>query len=199
MINMGCIDINPWNSRITDPLHPDYIVIDLDPNEKHRSVNGLKRLVSAAMAAKSYFDENELKAFAKTSGKTGMHFLVPCSGFNYSEARNFAEHICEGIHKMVPDISTINNSISKRGERIYIDPSQNDYADTIAAPYSARPYILPTVSTPLEWKEINAKLDPDVFTIKTISGRLQKKGDLFAAISDKKIISKNNKILKTLF
>jgi bifunctional non-homologous end joining protein LigD len=79
-----------------------------------------------------------------------------------------------------------------------VDPNQNDYADTVAAPYSARPAKLPMVSTPLEWKEVNRRLDPTAFTIKTILKRLEKKGDLFEGVFNKTIAKKNSKILTSL-
>ena len=99
---------------------------------------------------------------------------------------------------MVPDISTIQNSIASRGNKVYLDSSQNDYADTLACAYSARPYHQPRVSTPLEWKEINTRLVLSAFTIKTILPRIRKKGELFADFQAKKWIVHNNRILKKL-
>jgi bifunctional non-homologous end joining protein LigD len=198
MINLGCIDINPWSSRTADPLHPDYLIIDLDPSEKERSAKGLTRLRETAMAAKEFIEGKSLQTFIKTSGKTGIHFLIPCSGFGYKEARTISEEICAEIHKLVPEQSTISNSINQRGDKVYIDPSQNDYADTIAAPYCARPYYLPTISTPLEKREVNASLDPHTYTINSISKRIQKKGDLFAKLRDPKIVASNNRQLKKI-
>ena len=197
MVNIGCIDINPWSSRITKPEEPDYIVIDLDPPEKERTAAGLSRLRDTAMAADEYFKEKGLKTFIKTSGKTGIHFLVPCRGFDFSVARRFAERICEEIHQLVPEQSTTNISVSQRGGKVFIDPSQNDYADTIAAPYSARPYIVPSVSTPLLPRELK-HIDPHDFTIDNIFNRLKTKGELFEEIDDTKMIAVNNKSLKKI-
>jgi bifunctional non-homologous end joining protein LigD len=197
MVNIGCVDINPWNSRMTSPEQPDYIVIDLDPSETNRTEQGLKRLRETALAAIDYCSNMNLKTFIKTSGKSGVHLLIPCRGFTYSMARSFAEHICEQIHLLVPAVSTTAVSVSQRNNRVFIDPSQNDYADTIAAAYSARPYVIPAVSTPFEAKELK-KIDPHDFTIDTIFERLQKKGDLFEKLDDAKIIERNNRVLKKL-
>jgi bifunctional non-homologous end joining protein LigD len=198
MVNLGCVDINPWNSRTTTPENPNYISIDLDPTVKE-SKNGYPgRLLDTALAAKEYFDKNKLKAFAKTSGKTGIHFFIPCSGIDFPQARNFAELICKTIVALVPDAATFTNSINSRGDKIYVDPSQNDYADTLAAPYCVRPWHAPTVSTPLEWKEINHKLNPSLFTIDTILPRLKKKGDLFEGVLNKKIALANINNIKKL-
>jgi bifunctional non-homologous end joining protein LigD len=198
MVNLGCIDINPWNSRITNPEYPDYIAIDLDPTVKDGKAAYLSDLLETAVAAKEYVDKHRLTAFAKTSGKTGMHFYIPCAGFTFAQARAIAEHICREIVNLVPEAATFENSINARGKKVYVDPSQNDYADTLAAPYSVRPYHVPTVSTPLEWKEINQKLNPSTFTVETILSRIKKKGDLFKELLDKKIAAANSQKLKTI-
>jgi bifunctional non-homologous end joining protein LigD len=167
MVNLGCIDINPWTSHISSPTEPDYIIIDLDPSD-----NDFKKAITAAEATKQILDEAALKAFVKTSGKTGIHIYIPCSGFSFPAARTIAENICLEIHNLLPKITTTTISVSARGNKLYLDPNQNDYADTVAAPYAARPYHIPTVSTPLEWKEVTAKLDPSSFTIATILNRI---------------------------
>ena len=191
MINLGCIDINPWTSRTTASEYPDYIIIDLDPSD-----DDFSKAIETAMEAKKLFDKHKLQTFVKTSGKTGIHIYIPCVDFTFPQARTIAEKICNDIHQMLPDLTTTEVTISKRGNKLYIDPNQNDYADTIAAPYSARPYHIPTVSTPLEWKEVNEKLKPAVFTIKTAVARLKRKGDLFKKIPDEKIRNGNSKVLK---
>ena len=197
MINLGCIDVNPWNSRILSPEEPDYLVLDLDPSEENRSENGLQKLRETAVAAIDYCQTRQLSTFVKTSGKSGIHVLIPCSGISFPEARSFAERICAEIHQIVPDQSTTAASISQRGNKVYLDASQNDYADTIASPYSVRPYILPCVSTPIKAKELKT-IDPHSFTIETIFERLKKQGDLFDKLTDKKIIMKNNEALRQL-
>jgi bifunctional non-homologous end joining protein LigD len=192
MINLGCIDVNPWTSTIKNPTQPDYIIIDLDPSDED-----FKKAIESAKAAKEYFDEKKIKAFAKTSGKTGIHLYLPCGDLSFENARSVAEEICNEIQQLVPSITTTEVSISNRGNKLYLDPNQNDYADTVASPYSARPYKLPTVSTPLEWKEVNNKLDPSNFTIHTIEKRLAKKGDLWSDIFDTNIVRANMKALNT--
>jgi bifunctional non-homologous end joining protein LigD len=127
-----------------------------------------------------------------------MHIYIPCEGFSFPDTRNIAENICRQINKLLPGTTTTEVSISKRGNKLYLDPNQNDEADTIAAPYSVRPAPVPTVSTPLEWKEVNEKLDPAKFTIHTIPDRLKKKGDLFEGVMDDKIRKKNARVLGKL-
>jgi bifunctional non-homologous end joining protein LigD len=191
MVNLGCIDINPWTSSLEKINSPDFIIIDLDPSD-----DDFKKAIEAALAAKTVFEKNRIRSFPKTSGKTGIHLYLPCSSFNFEEARNIAENICSEVHQLVPSITTTQVSVSARGNKLYLDPNQNDYADTVAAAYSARPFHIPTVSTPLEWKEIKKSLDPAAYTIHTIMKRVQKKGDLFLKTMDAAIAQKNDAVLK---
>ncbi len=191
VVNLGCIDLNPWTSRTTNYLYPDFIVIDLDPSD-----NDFEKAIEAARAAKELFDKHKLKVFPKTSGKTGIHLFIPCTAFTFPQARTIAENICQQIHELIPSITTIQVEIDRRGNKLYLDPNQNDEADTVASTYSVRPFHLPTVSTPLEWKEVNAKLNASDFTITTIPKRIQKKGDLFQGVLKEKIGFQNSKILK---
>ena len=90
-------------------------------------------------------------------------------------------------------------SIANRGNKLYIDPNQNDYADTVAAPYSVRPFHHPSVSTPIDWKELKPSLDPLQFDIGSIGARLKKKGDLFEGVTEKKVASTNSKTLRAVY
>ena len=195
MVNLGCIDINPWNSRTDSPACPDFIAIDLDPSDAVKNKSNRSYLLETAIATKEYCDKKKLKAFAKTSGKTGIHFFIPCSGFTNGQVRGFAEQICASIHVLVPGSSTTENSVASRDGKVYLDPSQNDYADTLAAVYSVRPAHEPTVSAPLDWREINKSLDPSSFTMHNIQARIMKKGDLFAGLLDRQWALSNNKLL----
>jgi bifunctional non-homologous end joining protein LigD len=134
----------------------------------------------------------------KTSGKTGIHLFVPCEGFDFPKARSLAEKICGLVCREVPDIATTEVSIEHRGTKLFVDASQNDYADTLACVYSVRPYKHPNVSTPLDWKEVKDKLDPGKFTMDSTPERLEKKGDLWHDLSDQKIRSANTKALLKL-
>ncbi len=194
LINLGNIELNPWSSRISSPQEPDFISIDLDPSDED-----FGKAIKTAQAAKKVFDELKLISFVKTSGKTGIHLFIPCSGFSYSQARTLAEKICEQVCKKVPDIATTEVTIEHRGSKLFVDPSQNDYADTLASAYSVRPYKHPTVSTPLTWKEVTDKLHPDKFTMDTVPERVEKKGDLFNdLLNEKNRIANSHSLLKLL-
>lgn len=193
LVNLGNIDLNPWSSRTTNPQEPDFISIDLDPSDED-----FGKAIKTAQAAKQVFDRYKLQSFVKTSGKTGIHLFIPCQGFDFPKARTFAEKICELVCSEVPDIATTEVSIEHRGDKLFVDPSQNDYADTLACAYSVRPYKHPTVSTPLEWKEVKDKLDPGRFTMDTVPERLEKKGDLFKELLNEKTRLANSKALLKL-
>jgi bifunctional non-homologous end joining protein LigD len=179
--------------RTANPQEPDFISIDLDPSDED-----FDKAIKTAQAAKKVFDQYKLQSFVKTSGKTGIHLFLPCQGFDFPKARTLAEKICDLVCREVPDIATTEVTIEHRGTKLFVDPSQNDYADTLACAYSVRPYKHPTVSTPLEWKEIKDKLDPGRFTMDTVPERLEKKGDLFGKILDEKIRAANAANLKKL-
>ncbi|WGQ10692.1 non-homologous end-joining DNA ligase [Pedobacter gandavensis] len=193
LINLGNIEFNPWNSTTNQPEQPNYIAIDLDPSD-----DAFKKVIKTALAAKTYFEQQNLTAFIKTSGKTGIHIFIPCKGFNFQQARALAKYICSEIHKSVPMFTTLEIPIDKRGNKLFIDYSQNDFADTLASAYSVRPAKHPIVSTPIEWEELDMKLKPDNYTIANLPARLQHKGDLWQNLHNPKIKTKNSKILKQL-
>lgn len=207
MINLGCVDVNPWASRTQSPEEPDYLWLDLDPTipagvsqKRSRELerDGFAKAVKTALATKEVLDRHSLTGFPKTSGKTGIHIYVPCSGFSFKEARLIAGKLADEIHNEVQSITTRNESVSSRELNVYIDAGQNDYADTLAAPYCVRPHNKPAVSTPLRWEELKAGLRPEKFTMETIMARIKKEGDLFAGVLDPKVAKKNNRSLKKL-
>ncbi|SMC87647.1 non-homologous end-joining DNA ligase [Pedobacter africanus] len=193
LINLGCIDLNPWNSTTKKPDEPDYIAIDLDPSDED-----FKKAAKTAVKAKEYFHTQQLSAFIKTSGQTGIHIFIPCKGFTHPQARKIAEHICQEIHELTPMFTTLEVSVDKRGSKLFVDFSQNDQADTLAAAYSVRPSKQPAVSTPIEWEELTLDLKPSDFTIENIPSRLLEKGDLWKDLHNSNIKTKNSKILQLM-
>lgn len=191
MANLGCIEINPWNSRIKTIHNPDWAVIDLDPEKI-----AFKEVVSTALEVKRLMDEFETECYCKTSGASGLHIYVPLGQkYDYDLSKTFAELIARKVFSRIPSLTSIERSPQKRQKKIYLDFLQNRRGQTLAAPYSVRPKPGATVSTPLEWKEVNSKLDPSDFTIKNIFKRLDKKGDLWKPVLGKgadldKIINK---------
>jgi len=184
MANLGCIEINPWNSRIQKIEYPDYIVIDLDPSDG----NTFEQVIQTALVVKKILDKAGAEAYCKTSGATGLHIYVPLGAkYTYEQGKNFAHIIAQLAHNELPEFTSLVRNLKERKQKIYIDYLQNRGGQTLAVVYSARPKAGATVSTPLEWSEVKKGLHPSKFTIKTIFKRLEKKGDLFKGILGKGI------------
>lgn len=192
MANLGCIEINPWNSTIKHVEHPDWLVIDIDPEK-----NKFEDVVKTALTVKEIMDELESDCYCKTSGATGLHVYIPLGAkYNYDQGKIIAELLAIETQKRLPEMTTLERSIRKRNHKIYVDYLQNRRGQTLAAPYSVRPVPGATVSAPLEWSEVNTKLHPSQFNIKNALQRFEKKGDLWKPVIGKGINIKN--ILKKL-
>lgn len=178
MANLGCIEINPWNSRIGSLDRPDYMVIDLDPGD-----NSFEEVIKVAQVVHKVLNDSCEQNYCKTSGKTGIHIFVPLQAkYTYDQIRQFSELLVRIVHKKLPDITSIERSPAKRKHKIYLDYLQNRYGQTLCAPYSLRPALGAPVSTPLQWNEVRKGLDPKKFTIKTIFKRIEKYGDLWEPV-----------------
>ena len=181
MANLGCIEMNPWNSTIQHIQNPDWLVIDLDPAK-----DDFKPVIETALVVKEVMDELETECLCKTSGASGLHIYIPLGAqYDYDSIKILAELIAKEVHSRLPKITSTERSIKKRKNKLYIDFLQNRRGQTLAAPYSVRPQPGATVSTPLEWSEVNDKLHPSQFTIKNVLKRFEKKGDLWEPVLSK--------------
>ena len=188
--NLGCIEINPWNSTTKKIGNPTWMVIDIDPSDK----NKFTEVVDTALAAKMVLDKAGVSSYCKTSGASGLHVYVPLKNkYDYVTVRDFAHIIASLVQEQLPETTTLERSLSKRGPRIYIDYLQNSAGQTLASVYSIRPVPGASVSTPLDWKEVNHQLSPPQFTIDNILLRVKRKGDLFLPV-----LSESNSIDKAL-
>jgi bifunctional non-homologous end joining protein LigD len=178
MVNMGCIDMNTWYSRVDKPDRPDWVLFDLDPSPDV----GFKETVQVALLVKQALDAFELVGFPKTSSAEGMHILVPVERrYTYADTRQFAEIVAGAIARTNRGLATTEWTKSKR-RGVLIDANQNGEGKTIASAYSVRPRLGAPVSTPLRWDEVNEKLDPLAFTMSAVLERLRKHGDLFEGV-----------------
>ena len=182
MINLGCIEINPWNSRIQSPDHPDYLVLDIDPPETAGRA-GFERVVEAALATRAVLESAGATGFCKTSGATGLHIYVPMGArYTTDQVRQFANLINLLVHGRLPETTTLERSPLKREDKVYLDYLQNRRGQTIAAAYCIRPRKGATVSAPLRWEEVRRKLNPLDFNIRTMRKRLDAVGDLWKGV-----------------
>jgi bifunctional non-homologous end joining protein LigD len=180
LANMGVIPQNPWLSRLPHPDRPDYVVLDLDPQD---SVP-FPEVCSMALFLKEVLDGLGLKAWAKTSGSRGIHIYIPLKPrYDFTQGLAFAEMIGAYAAKLKPDAFTVERSIKARPKgRIYLDCMQNSRGKSVASAYSARERPGAPVSAPLEWDELKRKFAMADFNIKTMPKRLEHKGDLFADV-----------------
>lgn len=181
--NLGCIGMHPFNSRFQSLYAPDYLIIDLDPEAVD-----FDQVIKVAQEVHIVLEKWKIPSVCKTSGATGMHIYVPMGArYAFDEVKQFANLIVHMVHERIPDLTSLERSPGKRQKKVYLDYLQNNFAQTVAAPYSARPRPGATVSTPLKWSEVKAGIHPTDFTIKTVLKRFEKVGDLFKPILGKGI------------
>jgi bifunctional non-homologous end joining protein LigD len=182
LVNLGCIDHNPWMSRIGSLEHPDYLLIDLDPNEC-----GYAKIVEAALVVRAKLEKAQLESFPKTTGGDGMHLFVPLAPeYTYEQVRSFAELLSVMVASERPDLFTTPRAVSKREKgKVYFDWQQIAEGKTISAPYVVRAYAGAPVATPLKWEEVTPRLSPEQFHIGNVLGRFDRVGDLFAGVLDR--------------
>jgi bifunctional non-homologous end joining protein LigD len=179
MANWGCIEINPWFSRVNDLDKPTYGIIDLDPNE-----TDFDKVITVALKVKEVLDIASIKGFPKTSGASGIHIYIPLNGqYGFEQSKSFIEILVRYVNYLDPENTSLERKPSKRKGKVYLDYLQNRRAQTVASPYCVRPEPNATVSTPLFWEELKVgKLSPSMFTISTIIKRLDKIGDIFRPV-----------------
>ena len=179
LVNLGCIDHNPWMSRAGSLEHPDYVLIDLDPYEC-----GYEKIVEAALWVRALLDRIELESFPKTTGGDGLHIFIPLEPvYSYAQVRQFAEALAALGAMERPDLFTTPRAVNRREKgKVYFDWQQIAEGKTISAPYVLRPHAGAPVATPLEWREVTRKLRPEQFHLGNALDRFAKTGDLFSGV-----------------
>ncbi len=179
LVNLGCIDHNPWMSRIDSLENPDYMLIDLDPQDCP-----YEKIVEAAHVVKAKLDRAELESYPKTTGGDGMHIFVPLAPlYTYDQVRSLAELLSHLVSGERPDLFTTPRAVAKRDKgKVYFDWQQIARGKTISAPYVLRAYPGAPVATPLAWREVTPRLRPDQFNIHNALARFDRVGDLFAPV-----------------
>ena len=161
MVNMACIDLNAWYSRIDKPERPDWVLFDLDPSPDV----GFPETIEVALLVKQALETLELESVVKTSGSEGIHILVPIARrHTYADTREFSAIIANALARTHRGLVTTEWTKAKR-RGVLIDSNQNGEGKTIASVYSVRPKAGAPVSTPLRWDEVNESLDPAAFSM----------------------------------
>ena len=177
--NFGCIDQNPWMSRVETLDNPDFILIDLDPYEC-----GYDKIVEAAHCVRRKLEQLGLESFPKTTGGDGMHLYIPVEPvYSYEQSKSFAEIVARLVAAERPDLFTTPRSVARRDKgKVYFDYLQNGKGKTISAPYVLRAHAGAPVATPLEWREVRPGLTPGQFHIGNALDRFDRVGDLFEGV-----------------
>ncbi|MDB5202941.1 MAG: ligase [Ferruginibacter sp.] len=183
MASLGCIEMNPWFSRVQTPDNPDYCIIDLDPDK-----NTFDQVIEAALETKKILDALDIPSFCKTSGSTGIHIYIPLNAkYSYDQSQLFGRLVVTLVHQQLPDFTSMERAIKNRKGKMYLDFLQNRPGATIACPYSLRPKPGATVSMPLHWEEVKPGLTMKHFTIDNSIARMKKEGDIFKGVLGKGI------------
>lgn len=183
MASLGCIEMNPWHSRVKKENYPDWCIIDLDPGK-----NTFEQVIEAARVTKDVLENMGVKSYPKTSGSTGMHIYIPLgANYTYDQSKEFARLVARLVSEKLPAFTTIERIVKARKGKMYIDFLQNRPQATIAAPYSLRPKPGATVSMPLYWEEVKKGLKMQDFNIHNAIERIKSEGDIFKPVIGKGI------------
>jgi bifunctional non-homologous end joining protein LigD len=179
MVQMHCIDMNTWYSRVDRPDRPDYVVFDLDPPD---GPHGFAQAIEVAHLLRELLDELALPGHVKTSGADGIHVLAPIARrATFADTYAFAEAVARLLEARHPGLVT-TEWLKKKRAGVLLDHRQNGWGKTIASVYSVRPKPGAPVSTPLGWEELTPGVRPRQFTMEVALGRVEQHGDLFAAV-----------------
>jgi bifunctional non-homologous end joining protein LigD len=182
LANQSALTLHMWSSHAPKLEQPDWVLFDLDPGK-----GTWADLITVATAMRKKLESLGLESFPKTSGKRGLHVLVPLrAGYTHERAAQFASEVANAVAAKLQDIATTERSISKRQGRLYIDAGQNGRGKTVVVPYSLRPVEGAPFSAPLKWSEVTKRLTPGRFNLRTLRKRLDAVGDLFAPVLETK-------------
>jgi len=177
VVNLGCIDLNPWYARCDDVDGPDYLHFDLDPVEG----TPFESVLETALIVRDALAELKIPCLPKTTGSRGIHVYVAIErGPRQKEVWAFAKAFSKELEKRHPDVITAEYKVARRPKgRVLVDYNQNAWNRTLASVYSVRPKPAATVSTPVTWKEVEHGIRMEDFTMLTVPARLAKLGDLW--------------------
>ncbi|MEO6313836.1 MAG: DNA ligase D [Chitinophagaceae bacterium] len=183
MASLGCIEMNPWHSKVATEDYPDWCIIDLDPGK-----TSFEQVIEAARVTKSVLDSMGITGYPKTSGSSGIHIYIPLGAkYTYEQSKEFARLIARMVNDEIPTFTSIQRAVKDRKGKMYIDFLQNRPQATVSAPYSLRPKPGATVSMPLFWEEVKKGLKMSHFNIHNAMARIKTNGDIFKPVLGKGI------------
>jgi bifunctional non-homologous end joining protein LigD len=177
MVQMNCVDMNAWYSRVDKPRRPEFVLFDLDPPD-----DGFELAIEVAHLIRELLDELKLPGYVKTSGADGIHVVAPITRrATFEQTYHFAEGASRLLEERHPGKLT-TEWLKKKRQGVLVDHRQNGWGKTIASVYSVRPKPGAPVSTPLRWEELTHDLRPRDFTMDVALRRVEEHGDLFAPV-----------------
>jgi bifunctional non-homologous end joining protein LigD len=177
MVQMHCIDMNAWYSRVDKPDRPDFVLFDLDPPD-----DGFELAIEVAHLIRELLEQLELPGYVKTSGADGIHVVAPITRRStFEQTYDFAEKASRLLEQRYPGKIT-TEWLKKKREGVLVDHRQNGHGKTIASVYSVRPKPGAPVSTPLRWEELTPTVRPRDFGMKRALRRIEEHGDLYAPV-----------------
>lgn len=194
--SLGCIEMNPWSSRAQSPDHPDWCIIDLDPDQ-----NPFEKVIEAACVTNKILDALGAPSYCKTSGSTGLHIYIPLGAkYTYEDSKEFARALVKIVHAELPEFTSIERLTANRKGKLYLDFLQNRPQATVPAAYCLRPKPGAPVSMPVHWDELKKGLKNQSFSIHKTIERLEEQGDIFTGVLGKGIyMEKALKKMKEVF
>jgi bifunctional non-homologous end joining protein LigD len=184
LVNLGCIDLNPWYARCDDVDRPDFVHFDLDPVPPAT----FDAVRATALVLRDALTALRMPAHVKTTGSKGVHVYVPIvRGPIQKAVWTFAKQLALVLADRHPDLITAEYRIAKRpAGRVLVDYNQNAWGRTLASVYSPRPTPDATVSTPITWPELEAGATTGDFRIDNVPARIAALGDLWAPMADRR-------------
>lgn len=184
VVNLGCIDLNQWYARCDDVDRPDYVHFDLDPGVGA----AFDRVLETALVVRDALDSLKMPSLVKTTGSKGLHLYVPIvRGPVQKQVWTFAKALAQELAARHPALITAEYRVANRPRgRVLVDYNQNAWGRTLASVYSVRPRPDATVSTPITWREVERGVRIEDFTIANVPARVQKLGDLWKPLVQKR-------------
>ncbi|HEY7311081.1 MAG TPA: non-homologous end-joining DNA ligase [Gemmataceae bacterium] len=178
LVNQGALTFHVWLSRVGSLDRPDFVLFDLDPGE-----TDFPTLVQVAQRLHAILRKRRARDFLKTSGKSGLHVLVPWTAEGgYAASSAWAKEVAEQLAVELPELATLETRKADRGRRVFVDVLHNNRGHHVVPPYVLRATPQASVSTPLSWRELTPELEPRGFNVHTIFDRLARRRDLLASL-----------------
>jgi bifunctional non-homologous end joining protein LigD len=180
LVNLGCIDLNPWYGRCDDVDRPDFLNFDLDP----AAGASFDEVRETALVVRDALEQLGMRPLVKTSGSEGLHLYVAIArGPTQKQVWGFAKGLAKRLEREHPGLITAEFLVADRPRgRVLVDYNQNAWGRTLASVYSVRPKEFAGVSTPVTWDEVERGFGVEDFRLDNVPARVRRLGDLWKPV-----------------